>query len=468
MIVNKRSLFLFRLLSDLLLLNAAFLLSAVFAQSWVILIERNYMFYLQITLNILWIFTSTASTFYDDFYSRHFSIQYVNILKSTAVQAIASIIFIFLVKEDLFTRNFISYYAISLIVFVSLRVIVFRKVLKLLRKRGKNIRKLIIIGSGEIAQNFKALVESNPDFGYAFTGFISESVTASENSGSLGSLDDLETILLANNIEEAVIALSNGAGSKLDQIIKVCNRLAIKTHIIPDYFNYLSSRFQISSFGNFPIITVRREPLEEIQWRIIKRIFDLIFSFLVIVFLLSWLVPIIFIATKLSSRGPVFFVQERIGTRNKKFKCYKFRTLKVDVNYKDSTFKPVLKEDPRVTGIGKLLRKSNIDELPQFLNALLGDMSVVGPRPHAIPYDAKYGKIVDEIRLRHNVKPGITGWAQIHGLRGDVEDEEENRKRARKRIEYDLWYIENWSFTLDIQIILMTVWKIIKGESRGT
>jgi len=283
MIVNKRSLFLFRLLSDLLLSNAAFLLSAVFAQSWVILIERNYMFYLQITLNILWIFTSTASTFYDDFYSRHFSIQYVNILKSTAVQAIASIIFIFLVKEDLFTRNFISYYAISLIVFVSLRVIVFRKVLKLLRKRGKNIRKLIIIGSGEIAQNFKALVESNPDFGYAFTGFISESVTASENSGSLGSLDDLETILLANNIEEAVIALSNGAGSKLDQIIKVCNRLAIKTHIIPDYFNYLSSRFQISSFGNFPIITVRREPLEEIQWRIIKRIFDLIFSFLVIV-----------------------------------------------------------------------------------------------------------------------------------------------------------------------------------------
>ena len=468
MIVNKRSLFLFRLLSDLLLLNAAFLLSAVLAQSWDILIERNYMFYLQIALNILWIFTSAVVSFYDDFYSRHFSIQYVNILKSTVVQAVASIIFIFLLKEDLFTRNFISYNAIFLIVFISLRVIVFRKVLKLLRKKGINIRRLVIIGSNEVAQNFKQMVESNPDFGYNFTGFISEEGAGKEIPGQLGSLDDLENVLLTNKTEEVVIALSNGAGSKLDHIIKVCNKLAVKTHIIPDYFNYLSSRFQISSFGNFPIITVRREPLEEIQWRIVKRTFDLIFSFFVVVFLISWLVPIIFIATKLSSKGPVFFVQDRIGTRNRKFRCYKFRTMKVDANYKDSLFKPVLKEDPRVTGVGKLLRKSNIDELPQFLNVLMGDMSVVGPRPHAISYDAKYGKIVDEIRLRHNVKPGITGWAQIHGLRGDVEDEEENRKRARKRIEYDLWYIENWYFTLDIQIILMTVWKIIKGESRGT
>jgi len=198
MIVNKRSLFLFRLLSDLLLLNAAFLLSAVLAQSWDILIERNYMFYLQIALNILWIFTSAVVSFYDDFYSRHFSIQYVNILKSTVVQAVASIIFIFLLKEDLFTRNFISYNAIFLIVFISLRVIVFRKVLKLLRKKGINIRRLVIIGSNEVAQNFKQMVESNPDFGYNFTGFISEEGAGKEIPGQLGSLDDLENVLLTN------------------------------------------------------------------------------------------------------------------------------------------------------------------------------------------------------------------------------------------------------------------------------
>jgi putative colanic acid biosynthesis UDP-glucose lipid carrier transferase len=465
MIVNKRSIFLFRLLSDLVLLTASFLLSAVLAQSWDILIDRNYMFYLLITLIVLWIFTSAVVNLYDDFYSRHFSIQYLSILKNTVVQVVASIVFIFLVKEDLFTRNFISYYAILLIVLVSLRVIVFRKVLKLLRKKGKNIRKLAIIGSGETAKNFKAMVESNPDFGYSIAGFVYE--TDEELSGTLGRLDNLENILAENKIEEVVIALSNGAGAKLDYIIKVCNRLAIKSHIIPDYFNYLSSRFQISSFGSFPIITVRREPLEEIQWRILKRSFDFVFCILVIVLILSWLFPVISILIKLNSKGPVFFIQERIGAKNQKFNCYKFRTLKVDEQNITGGFKPVLKEDPRVTGIGKFLRKTNIDELPQFINVLLNDMSVVGPRPHAIPYDAKYGKLVDEIRLRHNVKPGITGWAQIHGLRGDVVDEEENRKRAIKRIEFDLWYIENWSLALDIQIILMTVWKIIKGESRG-
>jgi putative colanic acid biosysnthesis UDP-glucose lipid carrier transferase len=468
MIVNKRSLFLFRLLSDLLILNVVFIISAALAQSWETLIDRNYMFYLLIGLNISWIFTSAIINFYDDFYSRHFSIQYLNILKNTVIQAVLSIIFIFLVKEDLFTRNFIVYNAILLIIFISLRVIVFRKVLKLLRKRGKNIRKLVIIGFNEVAQNFKEMIESNPDFGYDFTGFISEETTTTTSSGLIGSIDNLENLLVRHNAEEAVIALSNGSGSKLDYIIKICNRLAVKTHIIPDYFNYLSSRFQISSFGNFPIITVRREPLDEIQWRIVKRTFDLVFSFLVIVFILSWLIPIIFVISKLSSKGPVFFIQDRIGTRNRKFSCYKFRTLKFDGIDKNESFKPVVENDPRITSFGKFLRRTNIDELPQFFNVLFGDMSVVGPRPHAIPYDEKYGEIVDEIRLRHNVKPGITGWAQIHGLRGDVADEDENRRRAKKRIEYDLWYIENWSFTLDIQIIFMTVWKMIRGESKGT
>ena len=130
-------------------------------------------------------------------------------------------------------------------------------------------------------------------------------------------------------------------------------------------------------------------------------------------------------------------------------------------------FKPVVLNDPRITRLGRFLRKSNLDELPQFLNVLKGEMSVVGPRPHAVPYDDIYGKVVDEIRLRHNVKPGITGWAQIHGLRGDVAEEEENRMRTRKRIQYDIWYIENWSFTLDIQIILITIWKMLRGKTEG-
>ncbi|MGE5862040.1 MAG: sugar transferase, partial [Ignavibacteria bacterium] len=157
----------------------------------------------------------------------------------------------------------------------------------------------------------------------------------------------------------------------------------------------------------------------------------------------------------------------RVGVKNKKFKCYKFRTLHIDKNEKDRTFKPVTENDPRVTGIGRFLRRSNFDELPQFFNVLRGEMSIVGPRPYPLSYENKYSIIVDEIRLRHNIKPGITGWAQIHGLRGDVADEAENTKRIAVRIEYDLWYIENWSFWLDLQIILLTVWQMLRGKTRG-
>ena len=467
MIVNKRSIFLFRLLSDLLMLTTTFIASAIIAQSWEVLVDRNYMFFLLIGLNLLWIMSSNTTGFYDDFYSRNFPIQFVNILKSTTTQIVAAIVFIFLAREDLFTRYFIVYYALILIAVISFRVILFRKGLKALRKRGKNIRNLLVIGDENIAENIKSMVGGNPDFGYNFVGSISGEDSIIEIDEATETKQKLVKILLSEKVEEVVIALAANSSHLLDEIIKMCDRRAVKTHIIPDYFHYISNRFQLSTFGDFPIITLRREPLEEVQKRIIKRSFDIFFSIAVIIFILSWLYPIIFILSKLTSPGPVFFVQDRIGTRNEKFNCYKFRTMKVEEESESLTVKPVIVDDPRVTRIGRFLRKSNLDELPQFLNVLKGDMSAIGPRPHAIPYDKKYGKVVDEIRLRHNVKPGITGWAQVHGLRGDVVDEEENRKRTAKRIQYDLWYIENWTFTLDIQIILITIWQMIRGKTRA-
>jgi len=467
MIVNKRSIFFFRLLSDLLLLNTAFIASAVIAQSWEILVDRNYMFFLLIGLNLLWIITSNSIGFYDDFYSRNFPIQFVNILKSTTTQVVVSIVFIFLAREDLFTRYFIIYYALFLIAVICLRVILFRKGLKALRKKGKNIRNLMVIGNKKISEDIKSMVSDNPDFGYNFIGTISGEDSIIEIDEANGKELKLEKLLLSEKVEEVVIALVADSSHLLDEVIKICNRRAVKTHIIPDYFHYISSRFQLSTFGDFPIITLRREPLDEVQKRIFKRSFDIIFSLTVIIFILSWLYPIIFLLSKLTSPGPVFFVQDRIGTKNEKFNCYKFRTMNVGDETENLTVKPVVKDDPRVTRIGKFLRVSNFDELPQFLNVLKGDMSTIGPRPHAIPYDKKYGEVVDEIRLRHNVKPGITGWAQVHGLRGDVVDEEENLRRTKKRIQYDLWYIENWSFTLDIQIVLITIWQMLSGKTRA-
>ena len=467
MIVNKRSIYILRLLSDLLLLNIAFLLAAVFSQSMELLIARYYMFFLLVGLNFLWILLSNTIGFYDDFHSRNFPFQFVNILKETVAQVIASILFIFLAKEDLFTRNFIIIYAILLIFIISLRTIVFRKVLKSLRRKGKNIRNLLIIGTGEVAYNFKSMINSNPDFGYHFKGFVTETEIADSAIDVVGKTDELEKLISELSIDEVVIALKNKSDVFLDEIITICNHNAVKTHIIPDYFKFVSSRFQVSMFGNFPIITARSEPLEEVHWRFFKRMFDIIFSLLVIIFIFSWLYPIIFILTKIFSPGPVFFIQERVGIKNEKFNCYKFRTMKNSGTNNSARFQPVVENDPRVTKIGGILRKSNLDEFPQFINVLKGDMSVVGPRPHAVFYDERYGKIVDAIRIRHLVKPGITGWAQVRGLRGDMPDEKENIRRTKKRIEYDIWYIENWSLTLDVQIILITIWQMLKGKTKG-
>ncbi|MBZ0198854.1 MAG: undecaprenyl-phosphate glucose phosphotransferase [Ignavibacteriaceae bacterium] len=463
MIVNKKSLYLLRLVIDLLLLNLVFIISSVWAQPLDVLLSRPYMFILLMALNIVWYFFPAVWKFYDDFNARYFAFQLVNIIRNVFVQTITAVLFIFIAKEDLFTRNFIVYYTLLLLIAVSLRTVFFKLTLKSLRGKGKNVRNLIIIGAGEIGKNFRQMIKDNPDFGYNFLGFIDDE---SYGEDIIGGTVQLEKTFKLRDVEEAVIALPQYASSALDDIIRVCNRNAIKTHIIPDYFKFVSKKFQISMMGNFPIISVRSEPLDEVQWRFVKRSFDIVFSVVIIVSILSWLIPLLALISKLSSGGKVFFVQDRIGAKNEKFKCYKLRTM-IEAKTIPKEFIPASENDPRVTKFGKFLRKSNLDEIPQFFNVLTGEMSVVGPRPHAVPYDEKYGKIVEEIKLRHSVKPGITGWAQINGLRGDVEDEDENIRRTIKRIEYDLWYIENWTFWLDVQIILLTVWQMIKGDTKG-
>lgn len=464
MIVNKKSIYFSRILSDILLLNISFILGAIIAQSYAILIERNYMFVLLLLLNIIWFINSNLSGFYSDFFARSFSFQFFSILKNVIIQVGITVLFIFLTKENLFTRNFIVLYGFFLTILISVRTAILKSVLKALREKGKNIRRMLIIGAGEIGNGFKETINQNPDLGYKFLGFIDDVI---RNADVLGNISELNEIIKNNLIDEIVITISNQTSEVLDEIIRVCNINAVRVHIIPDYFRFLSDRFQISSIGSFPIITARQEPLEEANRRFLKRLFDVIFSFFVILLILSWLYPLIALLIKLNSRGKVLFIQKRIGAKSEMFDCYKFRTLTSASSAQTEQFKPVVFGDKRVTTIGKFLRKSNIDELPQFFNVLKGDMSIVGPRPHAIPYQDMYGKIFEEINMRHNVRPGLTGWAQVNGLRGDVEDEQENKRRTIMRMKYDLWYIENWTMKLDFQIILMTIWQMIKGDTKA-
>ncbi|MDR3667456.1 MAG: undecaprenyl-phosphate glucose phosphotransferase [Ignavibacteriaceae bacterium] len=466
MFANKKSYYYLRLFCDLILLNISFTAAAILAQSFHILLSRNHMFILLAGLNFVWLFFSNVIGFYEDTDTRYFAYQFVNILKNVIAQGFTAIVFIFLIKEDLFTRNFIIYYSVFLILGIGLRIIVFKFIIISLRKSGKGIRNLLIIGVGDVALNFHDILRKNPDLGYDFIGYLDDKNSPSDGEKILGGINDLEKVIIEKKIEEVVIAIPDSAAQLLDGIIRVCNKNAVRAHIIPDYFRFLSRKFKISMIGNFPVISVRNEPLEEIHWKILKRTFDIVFSFTFLVLIYSWLFPVIAFFLKKDSKGPAIFKQDRIGVRNIKFICYKFRTLYSEEK-ESGKFVPVTNNDPRITGFGRFLRKSNLDEIPQFINVLKGEMSVVGPRPHAIPYDDKYTTIVEDIRLRHNVKPGITGWAQVHGLRGDTFSEEENTRRTIKRIEHDIWYIENWTFLLDIQIIILTIWQMIKRDTKG-
>jgi putative colanic acid biosynthesis UDP-glucose lipid carrier transferase len=465
MIVNQKSLYSIKLTIDLVLINLTFFISAWLAQPPRILYQRPYMFVLLLTLNIIWYFTTRVTDFYDNFSPHEFFFQATIIFKNALVQIVAAIIFIFVKKEDLFTRNFIIFYFVFLILLVGLRTISFRLIQSALREKGKYVRNLAVIGFNNIGIQFSKLIESNPNFGFKTVGFIDENTNTSEKY--LGGLEMLSEILIEQKIDEVVIAIPNCDSHKLSRIINICNKNAVRTHIIPDYFQFLSKKFLFSTIGSFPIITVRDEPLAEIQWRFVKRTFDIFFSLAVLIFVLSWLIPLIAIIVKLSSRGSIFFIQDRIGLKNEKFRCFKFRSMYVEEKVHENYFNPTIENDQRVTKIGRFLRRSNLDEMPQFWNILKGEMSIVGPRPHAVSFNQEYIQYFDAIKLRHLVKPGLTGWAQIHGLRGDVADPTENRKRTIKRIEHDIWYIENWSFWLDVQIIFITIWQMLTRNTKA-
>ena len=282
------------------------------------------------------------------------------------------------------------------------------------------------------------------------------------NGKYLGKLSDLDFVLDNQRVDDVIIALPNYATEKLEEVISTCEKHTTRVKIIPDYFKFTSYKYSITMFDRFPIISVRNDKINEFHCRLIKRAFDTTFSLLLFIFVFSWLWPIIAIIIKLTSPGPVFYIQERWGRNNVKIRAYKFRSMvasscEVDKNGK---FQQTKKNDPRVTGIGKILRKTNLDELPQFWNVLKGEMSVVGPRPHPTPLNIESKDKVHLYMLRHLVKPGITGWAQVNGFRGETED----IVKMQKRIDHDIWYIENWSFSLDIQIILLTVWRMFKGD----
>jgi putative colanic acid biosynthesis UDP-glucose lipid carrier transferase len=244
-------------------------------------------------------------------------------------------------------------------------------------------------------------------------------------------------------------------------LINEAERNCLRLKFIPDLGSTLAAPYRMDYIGNeFPVITLRHEPLEDLGHRFVKRLFDIVFSSLAIVFIFSWLFPLLAIVIKMSSKGPVFFKQLRSGRNDLPFLCYKFRTMRIN---EDSDSLQATKNDSRITPIGRFLRRTSMDELPQFFNVLMGDMSVVGPRPHMLSHTMQYKAVISQFMVRHFLKPGITGWAQVNGYRGETKED----KDMEDRVKHDIYYLENWTAMLDLKIVLKTVTNIAEGEKNA-
>jgi putative colanic acid biosynthesis UDP-glucose lipid carrier transferase len=280
----------------------------------------------------------------------------------------------------------------------------------------------------------------------------------------LGKISELEKVLISLNVDEVMISLPKNKIDEIEYVNEICESKGLRVTYLSSEFNlYDVGAIKITNYAGFPLVMIRYYPLDERENRFFKRIFDILFSLSFLIFIFSWAFPLIAIAVKLSSKGPIFFKQSRWGINNKKIICYKFRTMYVDYSNNGINFIQVTKNDPRVTPVGRFLRRTSFDEFPQFFHVLIGSMSIVGPRPHAIKQNLESRDIIKNYMLRHLVKPGITGWAQVNGSRGEIKDNSD----MQKRINFDLWYIENWNLWLDLQIILQTTINLIKGDENA-
>lgn len=326
--------------------------------------------------------------------------------------------------------------------------------LRNLRKRGFNKQYILIIGAGSLGRRFYKNLMQNPELGYEALGFLDDSLTEHgpahrDYKPILGKVSELEGLLDGALIDEVVIALPLSAYDKFGQLINTCEKAGVRTMIIPDFFDYLPARPHFDNFAGIPLINVRDIPLDNLNNRILKRTFDIIFSILAIVVTFPVML-VVALGIKLTSKGPVIFKQERVGLNRKHFYMYKFRSMKLS-DQETANTEWTVENDPRRTRFGTFLRRTSLDELPQFFNVLFGHMSVVGPRPERPFFVEQFKEEIPKYMVKHHIRPGVTGWAQSNGLRGDTS--------ISDRISYDIYYIENWSFFFDLRIITQTLWK---------
>ena len=405
-------------------------------------------------MSLGWVLLSVYSQFYEVYrYTRP-----VNILSFIVKQSILFLLLVFafsgLYHElNIYPRPIVKYTLLCFLFITIFKLAIYYLLQKYRTSFGGNYRSTVILGLNKKTVALENFFDKNPEYGY-----LHKKTFSFKNKEQ--SLNNCFNYILSERIDEIYCSISELTNSQIADIVDFADNNLKILKFIPDSKEIYSKRLRYQYYDYIPILTLRTIPLEDSVNTIIKRGFDILFASIVVVFVLSWLTPLIAIFIKLESRGPVFFKQSRNGFNYKEFDCYKFRSMTPN---KDAHLYQATRDDERVTKVGRFLRKTSIDELPQFFNVLFGDMSVVGPRPHMVSHTTMYAKKIDKFMVRHFVKPGITGLAQTSGFRGEVETD----KDIIGRVKYDIFYIENWSLLLDIKIIFQTFVNAVKGDEKA-
>ena len=375
-----------------------------------------------------------------------------NLIQANVSGLLLIMVILFAVKLPDFSRGMIGlFFCLNTVAGYLMRRSV-RFCLRFVRKTGYNLKHILLVGYSRAAEAYIDKLQANPQWGYVVNGILDDEIprgTKYRGVKVIGDIDNLELILPENKLDEIAITLSLEDYGRLESIVKICEKSGVHTKFIPDYNRLIPTNPYLEDLGGLAVVNIRRVPLTNTANMISKRVMD-IFGALVAIILSSPIMLIAAIGVKATSKGPLIFKQERVGLHNKPFMMYKFRTMEVQP-LEEEKLGWTRKHDPRVTKIGRVLRKTSIDELPQFFNVLKGDMSMIGPRPERPHFVEKFKEEIPRYMIKHQVRPGITGWAQVNGYRGDTS--------IRKRIEYDLYYIENWTVGFDLKILFLTFFK---------
>lgn len=412
--------------------------------------------YLQFVL--FHIFVWIIASFKTDFYEVYRFTRSLKILSLSIYHFILFGLVVFfyfgVIEADILSQKAVFGYLWKLFLAVSIIKFGIYFFLKNYRSRyGGNYRTTIIIGESFRSNQLKDFFLGNPEYGYKLSKVFSPEELANNP-------DEVFDYVILNGIDEIYCSTDKLSNEQINAVIDFTDNNLKVLKFLPDNKDIFSKRLQVDYYGYLPVLSIRNIPLEDPLNILLKRGFDLLISVVVILFILSWLTPVLAILIKLESKGPVFFKQKRNGLDYKEFYCFKFRSMRPNP---EADIHQVRKNDQRITKMGKFLRKTSIDELPQFFNVFLGEMSVVGPRPHMVSHTHMYAERIDKFMVRHFIKPGITGLAQVSGFRGEVETDLD----IINRVKYDIFYLENWSLLLDAKIIFLTVYNAIKGDKKA-